>query len=105
MPVVANDFDYGPTATQLISESASNDLASFDPLPIISSTVANTANTLAPSAGVAPVQQSSSSSGGSFFGTRGIAIVLGLLFIGGSILLFLGDDIAGAVKIASKVAT
>jgi hypothetical protein len=38
----------------------------------------------------------------SFFGPRGIAIILGLIFIAGSILLFLGDDIAGAFKIAAK---
>ena len=46
----------------------------------------------------------SGSSGGftSLFGPRGIAIILGLIFIAGSILLFLGDDIAGAVKIAAK---
>lgn len=85
---------------------------SDDTLPLINPAVPNTGNTLAPSAasssgsaanpaGSVPAS-SGTVTGGSFFGTRGIAIILGLLFIGGSILLFLGDDIAGAVKIASQ---
>lgn len=87
---------------------------SDDTLPLINPAVPNTGNTLAPSAaqstgsagnltGSAPAGTPSGAvTGGSFFGTRGIAIILGLIFIGGSILLFLGDDIAGAVKIASQ---
>jgi hypothetical protein len=56
-----------------------------------------------PSSGTGnPVASGGSSGFTSFFGTRGIAIILGLIFIGGSILLFLGDDIAGAVKVAAK---
>ena len=90
---------------------------SDDTLPLINPAVPNTGNTLAMSAaqstgnagnlaGSAPALAGTPSgavTGGSFFGTRGIAIILGLIFIGGSILLFLGDDIAGAVKIASQV--
>jgi hypothetical protein len=87
-----------------------------DDLPVYNPLGATTANTLAPSAGIpgaaAPSSSASGaagssaagSSGGSLFGTRGIAIVLGLISIFGAILLFLGDDISGAVRIASKVA-
>lgn len=38
-----------------------------------------------------------------FSAGRVVAIVLGIVFIGGAILLFLGDDIAGATKVASRV--
>lgn len=78
-------------------------LPGFSPAP---STVNNPALQLpgTPSSGSGNTIQSGSSGFTSFFGTRGIAIILGLIFIGGSILLFLGDDIAGAVKVASRVA-
>jgi hypothetical protein len=64
----------------------------------------NTGNTLAPSASSVSVPPSATAQGGAIFGTRGIAIILGLLFIAGAFLLFLGDDIAGAVRIAKKIA-
>lgn len=82
-------------------------LDNFETLPILNPSVPNTGNTLAPLAGVPSAPSSGSSntpSSGftSFFGTRGIAIILGLIFIFGSILLFTGEDIGGAVaKVAA----
>ena len=103
--------------------SPSPSLTSMDELPLTLPSLPTTANTLAPSAatnsanplvsaiskvtGAIPPFPTSNPAGtgssGSIFGTRGIAIILGLLFIAGAFLLFLGDDIAGAVKIATKV--
>jgi len=67
----------------------------------VSSSPSSTSNST-PSSSTGNAVASGSSGFTSFFGPRGIAIILGLIFIGGSILLFLGDDIAGAVKIAAK---
>jgi hypothetical protein len=102
--------------------SPSPSLTSMDELPLTLPSLPTTANTLAPSAATNsanplvsaiskvtgaippfPTSTAGTGSSGSIFGTRGIAIILGLLFIAGAFLLFLGDDIAGAVKIATKV--
>jgi hypothetical protein len=78
---------------------------SDDTLPLISPGAPTTANTLAPSALNGSPSVAPTTSGGSFFGTRGIAIVLGLIFIFGAILLFTGEDIGGALaRIAPAVA-
>lgn len=37
-------------------------------------------------------------------GDRIAAIVLGLIFIGGAILLYIGDDVAGAIETGGKIA-
>lgn len=42
--------------------------------------------------------------GSLFFGTRFIAIALGLIFIAGAILLFTGEDIGGALNRLPEVA-
>jgi hypothetical protein len=38
------------------------------------------------------------------FSSRVIAIVLGLLLIGGAILLYIGEDLSGAISQGSKIA-
>jgi hypothetical protein len=82
-------------------------LPGFSPAPTSVAPVQSTGSVSTPSSNSNSMPSSSTGNSGgftSFFGTRGIAIILGLIFIAGSILLFLGDDIAGAVKVASKVA-
>lgn len=64
---------------------------------IVSSAV-NAVTGVVSSAASAVVTTSANALEATFFSSRVIAIVLGLLFIGGAILLYIGEDLSGAIE-------